>query len=57
MHEASLRQRLLSLVESWAAGGVDFIQLREKDLDAQQLQSLAGEMSGEDRPQPYQAAG
>jgi thiamine-phosphate pyrophosphorylase len=44
MHEASLRQRLLSLVESWAAGGVDFIQLREKDLDAHQLQALAGEM-------------
>jgi thiamine-phosphate pyrophosphorylase len=43
-HEASLRQRLLSLVEGWAAGGVDFIQLREKDLDAHQLQSLAGEM-------------
>jgi len=43
-HEASLSQRLLRLVESWAAGGVDFIQLREKDLDAHQLQSLAGEM-------------
>jgi thiamine-phosphate pyrophosphorylase len=44
MHEAALRQRLLSLVEGWAAGGVDFIQLREKDLDAPRLQSLAGEM-------------
>jgi thiamine-phosphate pyrophosphorylase len=44
MHEAALRQRLLSLVESWTAGGVDFIQLREKDLDARQLQSLAGEV-------------
>jgi thiamine-phosphate pyrophosphorylase len=44
MHEAALRQRLLSLVEGWAAGGVDFIQLREKDLDAHQLQSLAGDM-------------
>jgi len=43
-HEASLSQRLLRLVESWAAGGVDFIQLREKDLDAHQLRSLAGEM-------------
>ena len=43
-HEASLRQRLLSLVEGWVAGGVDFIQLREKDLDAHQLQSLAGEV-------------
>ncbi len=44
MHEAALRQRLLSLVESWTAGGVDFIQLREKDLDAHQLRSLAGEV-------------
>lgn len=44
MHEASRRQRLLSLVEGWAAGGVDFIQLREKDLDAHQLQLLAGEL-------------
>lgn len=42
--EASLRQCLLSLVEGWATGGVDFIQLREKDLDAHQLQSLAGEL-------------
>ncbi len=44
MHEAALRRRLLSQVEGWAAGGVDFIQLREKDLDAHQLQSLAGEV-------------
>jgi thiamine-phosphate pyrophosphorylase len=44
MHEAALRPRLLSLVESWTAGGVDFIQLREKDLDAGQLLSLAGEV-------------
>jgi thiamine-phosphate pyrophosphorylase len=42
--EAALRERLLSLVDGWSAGGVDFIQLREKDLDAPQLQSLAGEM-------------
>jgi thiamine-phosphate pyrophosphorylase len=44
IHEASFCQHLLSLVEGWAAGGVDFIQLREKDLDAQQLQSLAGDV-------------
>jgi thiamine-phosphate pyrophosphorylase len=31
-------------VEGWVAGGVDFIQLREKDLDPLQLQSLAGEV-------------
>jgi thiamine-phosphate pyrophosphorylase len=42
--EAALRQRLLGLVDGWSAGGVDFIQLREKDLDPRQLQSLAGEM-------------
>ena len=33
--------RLLELAEDWAAGGVEFIQLREKDLDASQLTSLA----------------
>jgi thiamine-phosphate pyrophosphorylase len=33
-------QPLLGLVESWSRGGVDFIQLREKDLDASQLQAL-----------------
>jgi thiamine-phosphate pyrophosphorylase len=42
--EAALRRRLFGLVDGWTAGGVDFIQLREKDLDAPQLQSLAREM-------------
>src|ERR1700722_11659684 len=37
-------QSLLSLVEAWSRGGVDFIQLREKDLDATELQSLAREL-------------
>jgi thiamine-phosphate pyrophosphorylase len=37
-------QSLLSLVEGWSRGGVDFIQLREKDLDATELQSLAREV-------------
>jgi thiamine-phosphate pyrophosphorylase len=41
---ADLRQRLFDLVEGWAAGGVDFIQLREKDLDGPALQCLAGEV-------------
>jgi thiamine-phosphate pyrophosphorylase len=36
---------LLNLVESWSNGGVHFIQLREKDLDATALQSLAQEVS------------
>src|SRR5271163_3943222 len=42
--EAALRRRLFALVDGWAAGGVDFIQLREKDLDAPHLQSLAREI-------------
>jgi thiamine-phosphate pyrophosphorylase len=37
---------LLSLVESWSAGGVHFIQLREKDLDQETLRSLASEVMG-----------
>jgi thiamine-phosphate pyrophosphorylase len=36
---------LLNLVEGWSNGGVHFIQLREKDLDAPALQSLAQEAS------------
>ena len=36
---------LLNLVEGWSNGGVHFIQLREKDLDALALQSLAQEVS------------
>jgi thiamine-phosphate pyrophosphorylase len=42
--EADLRRRLFDLVEGWAAGRVDFIQLREKDLDGRALQCLAGEL-------------
>lgn len=37
-------QPLLSLVERWSMGGVDFIQLREKDLSAAALQSLTREV-------------
>ena len=33
------------IVEGWSNGGVNFIQLREKDLDAPALQSLAQEVS------------
>jgi thiamine-phosphate pyrophosphorylase len=43
--EAVFRRQLLRLVESWTAGGVHFIQLREKDLSAADLQSLAREMA------------
>ncbi len=42
--EAVLRRQLLRLVEGWTAAGVHFIQLREKDLAAADLQSLAREM-------------
>jgi thiamine-phosphate pyrophosphorylase len=34
----------MSLVEEWSTGGVDFIQLREKDLSAADLQSLTREV-------------
>jgi thiamine-phosphate pyrophosphorylase len=37
---------LLRLVEEWSDGGVDFIQLREKDLDPTALASLAREVRG-----------
>jgi thiamine-phosphate pyrophosphorylase len=37
-------QPLLSLVEKWSTGGVDFIQLREKDLSPAALQSLTREV-------------
>jgi thiamine-phosphate pyrophosphorylase len=37
-------QPLLNLVEGWSAGGVHLIQLREKDLDAIELQALAREV-------------
>jgi thiamine-phosphate pyrophosphorylase len=36
---------LLDLVAGWSDGGVHFIQLREKDLDAPALQSLARQAS------------
>jgi len=42
--EAILRHRLLTLIQGWSDGGVPFIQLREKDLDAAELQSLAQEI-------------
>src|SRR5271155_729892 len=44
LDEAALRHQLLALTEGWSASGVSFIQLREKDLDPAELQSLAAEM-------------
>lgn len=38
-------QPLLHMVEDWSNGRVNFVQLREKDLDAPALQSLAREVS------------
>jgi thiamine-phosphate pyrophosphorylase len=44
-------QPLLTLVEGWSTGGVDFIQLREKHLSPAALQSLTWEVSARiDRP-------
>lgn len=45
--EASLRHRLLDQLQDWTAGGVQFIQLREKDLSSSDLQSLTREMAEE----------
>ena len=37
---------ILSLVEEWSTGGIDFIQLREKDLSIAALESLTREAAG-----------
>ena len=39
------RQKLLNLVQEWTAGGVQFIQLREKKLNSAQLTPLATEVA------------
>ncbi|MHB1022557.1 MAG: thiamine phosphate synthase [Acidobacteriaceae bacterium] len=44
--EAAQRQALVQHAGQWAAAGVDFIQLREKDLPARELESLAKEVIG-----------
>jgi thiamine-phosphate pyrophosphorylase len=50
--EAACRRQLRALLRGWAEGGVDFVQLREKDLDPAALLSLAGELlAGLDRRQ------
>src|SRR5207237_8782612 len=41
--ERTRRKNLLTQIESAAAAAMDFIQLREKDLSARELESLAGE--------------
>jgi thiamine-phosphate pyrophosphorylase len=48
--EKGIRKKLRELVAAWIDGGVDFIQLREKDLDAGALRLLAQEIfAGLDR--------
>ena len=42
--ETGSPQQLLSMVEDWTAGGVHYLQLREKHLEPMQLASLAKEM-------------
>ncbi|MGC2639307.1 MAG: thiamine phosphate synthase, partial [Acidobacteriaceae bacterium] len=42
--DAAQRQRLVELAAEWARGGVDYIQIREKDLPLTDLQPLAAQM-------------
>jgi thiamine-phosphate pyrophosphorylase len=42
--EAPLRRQLLILAQEWATAGINFIQIREKDLSKPDLHSLTGEM-------------
>lgn len=39
--ESAKRDRLVALAKQWAEGGVDYIQVREKDLPLTELQELA----------------
>ena len=42
--EAAKRERLAELAGEWARGGVDYIQVREKDLPLTELEALAARM-------------
>jgi thiamine-phosphate pyrophosphorylase len=42
--DADQRQRLVELAAEWARGGVDTIQIREKDLPLMELQALAAKI-------------
>jgi thiamine-phosphate pyrophosphorylase len=42
--DAAQRQRLVVLAGAWAQGGVDTIQIREKDLPLTELQALAAQI-------------
>src|SRR5271155_4334646 len=41
-NEAERAERLVALAGDWAAGGVDFVQIRESDLSASDLSRLVG---------------
>jgi thiamine-phosphate pyrophosphorylase len=50
--EVACRRHLRALLRGWAEGGVDYVQLREKDLSPEALLALAGELlAGPARPQ------
>lgn len=42
--DAEQRRRLVQLAAEWARSGVDYVQIREKDLPLDELQTLAAEM-------------
>ncbi len=50
--EPERRDRLLGKIEEAARRGVDFVQLREKDLSTRELESLAGEAMTRIRESP-----
>lgn len=50
--EAARRRSLLAAARAWAAGGVDFIQIREKDLAGWELLALAREVVAVIREMP-----
>jgi thiamine-phosphate pyrophosphorylase len=52
--EDQRRTSLLALARGWASGGVDFIQIREKDLDPERLLLLARELVNAVRDEPGQ---
>jgi thiamine-phosphate pyrophosphorylase len=55
--EAQRRRRLLQKISEAARQGVDFIQLREKDLAARELELLAREVAAAIKDSPPEASG
>ncbi|HET7890215.1 MAG TPA: thiamine phosphate synthase [Candidatus Sulfotelmatobacter sp.] len=54
--QASRRRRLLEKIREAARAGVDYIQLREKDLSPRELESLAWDAMGAIRESPNRTA-